>query len=271
LRGKFSPFFVEFEASSLVNIRCHKTIFSNVEAVIFDKDGTLADSHAFLWKLAEQRIHYVCQIIPDLEASLKAAWGIQANQISPTGLMAVGTRRETEIATAAFIAATGEEWVKSLTIAQSAFEEADRHMGRKADHTPLFDDCKTLLERLHQTQLKLAILSADTTVNVQDFGQRYQLGAYFDLLQGTDEGYSKPDPRLFWQTCAALDVSPAKALMVGDSPADIQMAKAAGAIGCVVVAWGWTEVSTLESATSATTDQFRLCKIQSFNDLEVLP
>lgn len=255
----------------MVTIQCHKTIFPDVEAVVFDKDGTLANSHAFLWKLAKQRIYHVCQTIPDLEASLEAAWGIQADRVSPTGLMAVGTRRETEIATAALIAANGEEWVKALTIAQSAFVEADRPMGRKADHTPLFDGGETLLKTLHQAKLKLAILSADTTVNVQDFGRRYQLDTYFDLQQGTDEGYSKPDPRLFWQTCTALGTAPAKTLMVGDSPADIHMAKAAGAIGCVVVAWGWTDTATLEAVISGAIDSFTLCRIQSFHELEVLP
>jgi phosphoglycolate phosphatase len=254
----------------LVTIRCQGAIFQDVEAVLFDKDGTIADSHHFLLKLAQQRIGWICQQLPDLQASLERAFGVQAHQISPTGLMAVGTRRETEIAAAAFITATGLEWNQSLTIARQAFENADRQMGRKADFTPLFDGCAELLKHLHQIGLKLGILSADTTVNVQDFVQRYDLAPYLDLQQGTDEGVSKPDPQLFWQACHALNVSPAKTLMVGDSSADVQMAQAAGAIGCAVATWGWTDVVALEKLLKAfAAPSWTLCPIHHLSELQV--
>lgn len=254
----------------MITVRCQEVIFQDVEAILFDKDGTLADSHHFLWKLAQQRIAQICQQIPDLQKPLECAFGVEANHISPAGLMAVGTRRETEIAAAAFITATGLEWNQSLTIAQTAFATADRQMGRKADFTPLFSGCTELLKHLHQAGLKLGILSADTTKNVQDFAQRYHLTPYLDLQQGTDEGVSKPNPQLFWQACQSLNVSPAKTLMVGDSSVDVQMAQAAGAIGCALATWGWTDTPTLAQLTTASAaSPVTLCLIQQLNQIQI--
>jgi phosphoglycolate phosphatase len=261
---------LKIRSKILVTIRCQEAIFQGVEAVIFDKDGTLADSHHFLLKLAQQRIHLVCQQVPNLQEPLEQAFGVQANQISPAGLMAVGTRRENEVAAAAFITATGLEWSKSLTIAQQTFETADRQMGRKADFTPLFDGGTELLKNLHRAGLKLGILSADTTLNVQDFVQRYNLAPYLDLQQGTDEGVSKPDPQLFWQACSALAVSPAKTLMVGDSSADVQMAKAAGAIGCALATWGWTNATALKQLLKTfSAPTWILCPIHHLSEIQV--
>ncbi len=39
--------------------------------------------------------------------------------------------------------------------------------------------------------LKVGILSSDTTVNVEDFVQKYQLATYVELLMGTDAIASK--------------------------------------------------------------------------------
>jgi phosphoglycolate phosphatase len=59
-----------------------------------------------------------------LESRYSWLFGIEGDTLDPTGLMAVGSRRENEIAAAAYIAETGRGWIESLAIARSAFEEA---------------------------------------------------------------------------------------------------------------------------------------------------
>jgi phosphoglycolate phosphatase len=54
---------------------------------------------------------------------------------------------------------------------------------------------------------------------------------------GVDKGPSKPDPRLFLQACQALEIEPKYTLMVGDSVADMQMARNANAAGSIGITW----------------------------------
>jgi phosphoglycolate phosphatase len=175
------------------------------------------------------------------------AFGIQEDILDPTGLMAVGSRSENEIAAAAYIAETGRGWVESLKIARRAFEEADQ-MFAPASHPSLFVGCLDVIKLLADAGLKLGILSADTTENVQSFVSHYQLNNYIELQMGVDSELSKPDPALFLKACDTIGVSPEATLMVGDSTADMEMAKQAGAAGFIAVCRGSLAGSNLQDA-----------------------
>ncbi len=235
----------------MVTIRCRDVSFPNIQAVIFDKDGTLEDSQVFLRELGQKRSRLIDAQIPGIGEPLLMAFGINGEKLDPTGLIAVGSRRETEIAAAAYIAETGRGWLESLAIARSAFEEADRYLKDAANTTPLFVGSLEVLKFLCEAGLKLGILSAASTPRVQAFVKRHQLEAYIQLQQGVDEGPSKPDPALFLQACQTLGVEPASTLMVGDSAGDIEMARRAGAAGCIGICWGTPKAAHLEGADVA--------------------
>jgi phosphoglycolate phosphatase len=245
----------------VVTIRCHEVIFQDIQAVVFDKDGTLANSEAFLRTLGQRRSRLIDAQIPGVQEPLLMAFGIDAQQINPGGLMAVGTRRETAIAAAAYVAETGRDWLESLTLVEKAFTEADTVMQRKADHTPLFDGALSLLQTLSSAGLKLAILSSDTTANVKDFVQRYELEDYFQVQMGTDGVLAKPNAAVLEQACSALAVSPHQTLVIGDSPVDIQLARATQAAGCIAVTWGWSSVVQLAQADAV---------IQRFDQIQLI-
>ena len=235
----------------MVTVRCRDVTFPNIQAVIFDKDGTLEDSQAFLRELGQKRSRLIDAQIPGIGEPLLMAFGIDGEKLDPTGLIAVGSRRETEIAAAAYIAETGRGWLESLAIARSAFEEADRYLKDAANTTPLFVGSLEVLKFLCEAGLKLGILSAASTARVRSFVKRHQLDPYIQLQQGVDEGPSKPDPSLFLQACQTLGVEPASTLMVGDSAGDIEMARRAGAAGCIGICWGTPAAAHLEAADVA--------------------
>lgn len=235
----------------MVTIQCGDRIFENIQAIIFDKDGTLAHSEHFLRNLALRRSRLIDAQIPGVGEPLLMAFGVESDRINPAGLTAVGTRRENEVAAAAYITETGRDWIESLQIASSAFAEADRYLPNKAQQTPLFAGMTEVLRSLFQAGVLLGILSSDTTENVMDFAKTYDIDAYFQLQMGVVGGLSKPDPRLFYQACEALGTLPAQTLTIGDSAADFEMGRNAGAAGCVGVKWGWTQPPRLEKADLA--------------------
>lgn len=216
-------------------IDCANHKFTDIQAIIFDKDGTLEDSGSYLRNLAQKRARLVDAQIPGVGEPLLMAFGVQDGKLDLAGLQAVGSRYENEIAAAAYIAETGRGWGEAMQIVQQAFTEADRVM----ESTPaaMFPGCREALAAYARAGLDLGILSAATTSQVVKFAQYHQLQAEFQLLLGSDREFAKPDPRLFHQACQELGVSPARTLMVGDSVWDMSMARLGGAAGCIGIAW----------------------------------
>lgn len=235
----------------MITIGCGEKKFPKIEAVIFDKDGTLEDSQNFLREMGIKRARIIDAQIPGIGEPLLMAFGIQDDTIDPTGLMAVGSRRENEIAAAAYIAETGRSWFAAMEIASKAFAEADRYMKNNPSTSTLFAGSLELLKYLSEAGLKLGILSADTTESVKKFVTTHKLEEYVQLTMGVDGGISKPDPVLFIQACATLGVKPEVTLMVGDSLGDIDMAKKAGAAGVIGICWGKANGDHLKGADVA--------------------
>lgn len=225
------------ESLALVDIQCGKVIFSNIKAILFDKDGTLVDSEDFLRNLGRKRSRLIDARIPGAGDSLLVACGLDGNTLDPAGLLAVGSRHENEIAAAVYVAETGRGWLESLEVARQAFTEADRMLQDVAP-SPLFVGCLETLQQLSAAGLKLGIVSADTTSRVRDFVTQHQLKPYIQFEMGVDGEPSKPDPSLFLNACRSLEVDPSQTLMVGDSPLDMEMGKRAGAAGCIGICWG---------------------------------
>jgi len=245
----------------LVTIRCGDITFQNIQAVLFDKDGTLANVETFLRSLGQRRSRLIDAQVPGVQEPLLLAFGIESHYLNPKGLLAVGTRWQTEIAAAAYVAETGRGWIEALDLVHQAFIEADKGM-HKAEQTPLFEGAFDLIQTLVAAKVRLGILSSDTSDNVKNFASKYQLDSSIQLLLGTDGQIAKTDPALMQQACALLKVDPHNTLLIGDSQADIQLAHQAGAAGCIAVTWGWSSHLHLTGADAV---------INRFNQIQVIP
>lgn len=233
-------------------IRCQEVTFYNIEAILFDKDGTLENSQAFLRTLGQKRARLLDAKVPGAGETLLMGFGLNGNRWDPTGLLAVGSRWENQIAAAAYVAETGRGWLESMEIARQVFAEADILLQDQSIPSPLFVGSLEVLKKLHESGVKLGILSADTDERVKNFVRYHQLEWYIQLQMGVDNhGPNKPDPALFHQACQKLSVKPANTLMVGDAPTDMQMAKQAGAAGCIGIGWGNATAAGLELADIA--------------------
>ena len=221
-----------------LTVQCGEICFPQIVAILWDKDGTLADSHGFLRELAHQRSHSLNQHVPGIYADLMMAFGCAEGQYDPAGLMAVGTRYENEVAAAAYVAATGRSWTDSLLLAQKAFAESSRELKGKADLTPPFAGIPELLQQTAALNLKQAVLSGDSTPNIQKFLERYGFSTLIEWVAGSEALPVKPDPQMVWTACEKLGVSPEQCLIIGDSGHDQQLAQRSGCRGFISVTWG---------------------------------
>ena len=173
----------------MVDVVCQGLRFSGVEAIFFDKDGTLEDSRLFLFKLARARVEAVVTIVPEiaeLVANILLTFGISGRGLDPQGLMAVGSYQENKLAAAAYIASRGYSWWQSQELAEQAFQLAERKIVPDRDNSPLFPGCLAVIKSLHDAGLKLGIVSADSLQGITSFVERENISC---LL------YTSPSPR----------------------------------------------------------------------------
>jgi phosphoglycolate phosphatase len=221
----------------MFTISCFDRHFVNIQAVIFDKDGTLENSSDYLYQLAHKRSRFVDAQITGVAESILAAFGVRNNQLDTAGLMCVGSRTENAVAAATYVVATGRGWIEAKNIVDRAFAEADRLVPNDLPGQML-PGSKDLIDRLFQAGLPLGILSNAPSSDVRNFVKHHELQPYLQLQMGADGAISKPNPILFLQACAQMGVEPARTLMIGDSAGDIEMAHRAGAAGCIAIDWG---------------------------------
>jgi pyrophosphatase PpaX len=95
-----------------------------------------------------------------------------------------------------------------------------------------------VLVRLKDEGRKLGIVSAKRRATVALAFAQVEIGHLFDVVLGGDDSErQKPAPDPLLNALRILDASPADAAYVGDSPFDMQAAKAAG-VHAVGVTWG---------------------------------
>ena len=101
-----------------------------------------------------------------------------------------------------------------------------------------FDGIEDLLAQLRDEGRKLGIVTSKRGATVRLAFDVVPIEHYFGVVVTSDDTQAhKPDAEPILHALFALDAEPARAVYVGDSPFDVQAAKAAG-IASIAVAWG---------------------------------
>ena len=180
--------------------------------VLFDLDGTLVDSAAIILASFRHATQTVLQRrIPDHE--LLAAVG------------GPGLRAQME--------ALAPDRVDELVDVYS-----DHNIGLHAELKPC-PGIVDVLERLRTERRRLAIVTAKRRATLElAFEVLPELAPFFDVtIAAEDTERHKPDPAPLLAALAALREPAASAVYVGDSPFDVQAARAAG-MAAIAVTWG---------------------------------
>jgi len=190
---------------------------ASVRAVIFDVDGTLVDSndaHAAAW------------------AETLKEFGITRHQAEVRRLIGMG----------------GDKLLPALTGISSESERGKQITARRAarfrdDYLPTlrpFPEVRALLARIAADGFRLGVASS---ANEDDLRALLDVAGVADLIFRTtssdDVESSKPDPDALHAALAKLHVPPTAAVMIGDTPYDVEAAKRAGVPAIAVRCGGW--------------------------------
>lgn len=222
----------------MAQVRCQQQLIAPIAAIIFDKDGTLADSRECLRQLAIARAEMITQSVVGslplwpsaLIEMLLVRVGVKAGGLDPDGLMAVGTRQANVDAATAVLTQAGYPMNQAFELVVQAFVQVDQQRQGKAVSTPPYGGTQGLLQRLKHSVIQVGVLSSDSSAYVKEFLDHYGLTPWVDQWQGTDAGDApKPDPTLFYGLCDRLQVIPSHTIIVGDSWVDRSLAIHGGA------------------------------------------
>jgi HAD superfamily hydrolase (TIGR01509 family) len=220
-----------------------------LQAVIFDVDGTLVDSndlHIEAWQLAFRR--YGKELSYD---AIHAQIGKGGDQLLPVFLAPDELKRfgsELE-------AYRGELFVRDYLPRAKPYPKV-----------------RALFERLHEEGLRLALATSAAGREIEQHMNKLGVSDLLDAHTSADDAeHSKPAPDIFEAALGRLGgIKAAEALVVGDSPFDIMAARRAGMHAVGLLSGGFTEAQLLEQgAIGIYADVSEL--LERFQDLPFAP
>ena len=190
-----------------------------LEAVIFDADGTILNTHELIFESFKHILTTHGYPAPDLKT-----------------LAPFGGRPTTE--TYAHFAPEHDEKLLS-----------EQHTQFQMEHLDLFkayEGFEALMTGLKDAGLKIGICT-NRKKNVLDLLKRIDIHHHFDGIVHADMMRAhKPDPDGIFLICKELGVDPAHAVMIGDNEADIGAGKAAGCAFTIGITHGTRSKEELE-------------------------
>ncbi|GAB4547216.1 MAG: HAD family hydrolase [Anaerolineales bacterium] len=198
------------------------------QAVIFDKDGTLIDFNA-MWggwtAYVSARLSAASGL--DVYPSLCQALGYDAvhHKTLPNGRLASAPMSELRRAATETLRSMGISAAASKRIVAECWRIPDPEILAK----PL-TDLRALFHLLGQSGIKIAIATSDDRAPTLATLQTLDIDQAVSAISCADDGGApKPAPDSVLTLCAKMNLSPSNVMVVGDTIADLQMARAAGA------------------------------------------
>jgi len=194
----------------------------NYDLVIFDWDGTLMDSTTVI------------------AASLQAACG-------DIGL-AVPTDRDARFVIGLGLVDTLKHVAPGLdTDGQRRLTERYRHHFLAREHeAPLYPGVREMLSDLHGNGRRLAVATGKARRGLERALDATGLRPWFEATRCADEGFAKPHPDMLLMLMDITGVEPRRALMVGDTTHDLELAANAG-VDAVAVSYGAHDETLLDT------------------------
>ncbi|GJM81583.1 phosphatase [Paenibacillus sp. HMSSN-139] len=215
-------------------------------AILFDKDGTLLNFMGLWGSWAAALTHLMERKLADLGSS--GGWnkskllGLHTDEqnrvigYDKTGPVAMGTEEEVIALLASTLYAAGVPWNEAVTAVRELNAEAMSDLKRRREAVPL-PGLREFLQSCREAGLKLAVVTSDSTAGALEHLEWMGIRDAFASVVGRDRvARGKPGPDMALLACRELGLPPSEAVVIGDSNADMQMGKRAGAVMTIGVA-----------------------------------
>ncbi|WP_373976390.1 HAD-IA family hydrolase [Chitinibacter sp. SCUT-21] len=174
------------------------------DLVIFDWDGTLMDSTGMIARSIQRAFDDVGLAVPsEQEARYVIGYGL--------------TEAMAHLAPDA-----NEAQIRQVVDAYRG------HFLAKDQELKLYDGVEEGLARLRDANFRMAVATGKSRAGLDRVLNATQLTGFFEVTRTADEAFSKPHPAMLEYILEYAAVEPARAVMVGDTTHDLQLAINAG-------------------------------------------
>lgn len=213
-----------------------------MRGVLFDKDGTLIDLLASWLECGLVAVRELCAMAgaPHRVDELirDAGYDAAAARLDPRSLWACGTTDALVRQWIAQLTLDGGDMLVARTVAAMTAQAA-------ASAVPLAD-VRALFDALAARGLRVGVATMDLESGARTALARLGASGATDFVCGCDSGYGeKPAPGMVHAFCRACGLEPSEIMVVGDTPHDMHMARAAGAGVVVAVCSGAADAAML--------------------------
>ena len=205
--------------------------FSQVKAIIFDKDGTLLDFDAY-WAVGSEKVmeDFLTRIgRNDISCDeILPILGIHNGVCDINSVFCQNTFWEISEIIYEFLIKKGCSNLTRLQTYEFILEAYDR-ISDLGVIKPTCNDLRALLEKLKKQGIRLAVVTTDTAESTQKCLSALGIHDLFDKIY-TDDGNApnKPDPYAAFDFCRTFGLDKENVIMVGDTMTDIKFARNAG-------------------------------------------
>lgn len=208
-----------------------------IEAIIFDKDGTLLDFDAFWvtvsdFAISDIKKRFGREDIPTEEFS--SALGVKNGKTDIESILCKGTYEEmAEVIHKVFVSHGCDVTLEAVTEAVIVDYKKNSDKG---EIKPTCEGLKDTIEKLKADGKRLLVITTDKREVAERSLSGLGIREYFErLYTGDGDIPPKPDPASAFDFCKNTGIKPENIMMVGDTMVDVEFAKNAG-LYCVGVA-----------------------------------
>ena len=211
-----------------------------VKLVIFDKDGTLISFDATWSKWADDLIsRFVSKCGEQLRTPLADTLGYDMEIRKVRGEKSLMAWAAQPLIRKAVEACLTEQGGMKEGEAMEAVRECWAEC-EEGEVSPISRCTKTLFQTLHRMGIMTGVCTSDarrpTELNLQSLGVSSMV--HHSICGDDSFNVPKPAPDNAWNFCKKLGVRPEETIIVGDTNADLRMARAAGVAGSIGVLSG---------------------------------
>jgi len=243
--------------------------FTNIEAVLFDKDGTLLD-FAHTWGRWVRAVEVGMRTaVPGLphrtgnepreddfglgmvfargeSLSVTGAESISGSDVvdevseedwyHPESPLAIGSMDEVKTILAYHLWRAGVAWDDARPIVARVCQSADSDLEQHLSLLPVAG-LLYFVSLLIEGGVRLGVVTSDETDRARTHVSALGLADVFGSVVGRDRvTVGKPNPEMVMLCCKELSVAPSRAIVIGDTAADMRMGRRAGVAATIRVA-----------------------------------
>lgn len=227
----------------MINLVTKDWCFDNVEAILFDKDGTFIDLHYFWGKMTELRALEVINrfgLSDNLfsELCLYLGYDVNSGKMLSDGITALYSRSKIIEIFRRNLSQFGVDTTDEVLV--DIFDKVSEDFYKNMQkYTKPIAEAIEFIKLLNQKGVKLGVVTSDSVESAKMTLKYYGWDELFEVVIGRESSpYTKESGEPTKLALQKLNVNPQNTVMIGDAPMDYISARNAGINKVILVATG---------------------------------